>query len=310
MGGKLKSREDVIKDFKEIWGDFYDYSEMEYLGWNKKIRIICPIHGPFEQNCNAHRRHGCPACGHNKNAAAQRGSVSYDFEEFVKRANKIHNNFYTYPEQEWKGTGEKVRIVCPIHGEFEQRACNHLLKHGCKECRNNNNRKMHKERTVKFIEDFKNIVLRRGDITVLDGVKKSSDKVRFLCHNCGEVFVNTPNYIQQGQGCPNCAKSGFKPNLPAVIYVMVDDLEVPEIMKIGISQNLPSRLRCVKRQGGFDTLEVARVWHFSFGRDARKKEEEIHKIFGYRNCHFKGFDGCTEFFWYTPEVFELLEDVE
>ena len=45
-------------------------------------------------------------------------------------------------------------------------------------------------------------------------------------------------------------------------------------------------------------------------RDARKKEEEIHKIFRYRNCHFEGFDGCTEFFWYTPEVFELLEDVE
>ena len=42
MGGKLKSREDVIKDFKEIWGDFYDYSEMEYLphGMNRYLGMF------------------------------------------------------------------------------------------------------------------------------------------------------------------------------------------------------------------------------------------------------------------------------
>jgi len=29
---------------------------------------------------------------------------------------------------------KKVTIICPIHGEFEQRASSHLHGYGCKKC--------------------------------------------------------------------------------------------------------------------------------------------------------------------------------
>ena len=29
---------------------------------------------------------------------------------------------------------KKVKIVCPVHGEFETQASNHLMGHGCPHC--------------------------------------------------------------------------------------------------------------------------------------------------------------------------------
>ena len=41
-------------------------------------------------------------------------------EEFIKRAKEIHGDKYDYSLVEYKGIYEKVKIICPIHGLFEQ----------------------------------------------------------------------------------------------------------------------------------------------------------------------------------------------
>jgi len=48
-------------------GNFYDYSLVEYTHSSKKVKIICPIHGEFEQNAGAHIRGvGCLDCNSSK----------------------------------------------------------------------------------------------------------------------------------------------------------------------------------------------------------------------------------------------------
>jgi polyhydroxyalkanoate synthesis regulator phasin len=61
---RLKSPvDDVIKKFKNAHGDTYDYSKMEYVNTNTKIKIICKKHGIFEQNPAKHiAGQGCPDC--------------------------------------------------------------------------------------------------------------------------------------------------------------------------------------------------------------------------------------------------------
>ena len=49
-------QEDVIKKFREIHGNRYDYSLVEYLGTHKKVKIICSSHGEFEQSPSHHKR--------------------------------------------------------------------------------------------------------------------------------------------------------------------------------------------------------------------------------------------------------------
>ena len=47
----------------------------------------------------------------------------------------ILRNKYDYSHVVYVGAMDKVKIICPLHGEFEQRACNHYNRgSGCKEC--------------------------------------------------------------------------------------------------------------------------------------------------------------------------------
>lgn len=53
---------------------------------------------------------------------------------FITKANSKHNFRYSYATTNYLGSKQKVTITCPIHGDFEQRAGNHLEGYGCSKC--------------------------------------------------------------------------------------------------------------------------------------------------------------------------------
>ena len=59
-----KTTKQFIEDAKQIHGDTYDYSNVEYINAKTKVCIICPKHGEFWQtpNCHINRHYGCPIC--------------------------------------------------------------------------------------------------------------------------------------------------------------------------------------------------------------------------------------------------------
>lgn len=61
--GKGKTTEDIINEFREVHGDKYDYSKVEYVNSKTPVVIVCPIHGEFNQTPSAHLiGQGCPSC--------------------------------------------------------------------------------------------------------------------------------------------------------------------------------------------------------------------------------------------------------
>ncbi len=58
------TNEKFIEKARQIHGNKYDYSKVDYDGMLKKVCIICPEHGEFWQTPNAHihLREGCPIC--------------------------------------------------------------------------------------------------------------------------------------------------------------------------------------------------------------------------------------------------------
>ena len=68
---------------------------------------------------------GCPSCSSNQR---------YTTEEFIEKANEVHNNFYNYSKTIYKSSHIKVIITCPDHGDFEQGAGYHLHGQGCPIC--------------------------------------------------------------------------------------------------------------------------------------------------------------------------------
>ena len=55
-------------------------------------------------------------------------------EQFIQKAREIHGNKYSYSLVEYIHSKDKVKIVCPIHGVWEQTPSMHLKGQGCKSC--------------------------------------------------------------------------------------------------------------------------------------------------------------------------------
>ena len=130
---KLTQKE-VLKRFKKVHGDEYDYSLVDFVNTDTKISIVCKKdgHGVFEQTPYKHFiGRGCPKCGNIKKGNSQRKST----EDFIIEAKEVHpDKNYGYQKVDYKGDREKVIIICPMHGEFNQSPTSHLRGSGCVEC--------------------------------------------------------------------------------------------------------------------------------------------------------------------------------
>ena len=134
---RTKTTEQFIIDAKSIHGDKYDYSLVDYINNKSKVKIICPTHGEFEQIPYSHLSgKGCPKCKGDKSRILNQSNT----EEFINKADKIHDNKYDYSLVEYENARTKVKIICHVHGEFEQTPASHLSGHGCPKCKANNQR--------------------------------------------------------------------------------------------------------------------------------------------------------------------------
>ena len=60
---KKSNKNEFIKKSKEIHGDKYDYSLVDYINSKTKVKIICKEHGIFVQTPRSHvTGSGCPLC--------------------------------------------------------------------------------------------------------------------------------------------------------------------------------------------------------------------------------------------------------
>lgn len=84
-------RDKWIQECSIIHNNKYDYSKVEPIyNLKDKVIIICPEHGEFKQIAANHKLYGCAKCSH----AVRAKTIMLSFEEFVNRANIIHNNHY------------------------------------------------------------------------------------------------------------------------------------------------------------------------------------------------------------------------
>ena len=55
-------------------------------------------------------------------------------EEFIARAIEAHGGKYDYSVANYTGRFNKITIICPSHGRFEQLPVNHYQGKGCRKC--------------------------------------------------------------------------------------------------------------------------------------------------------------------------------
>lgn len=213
MIGKRKTTEEFIQESKQIHGDKYDYSKVDYVNANTKVCIIChekdefgDEHGEFWQKPSDHlHNHGCPKC-------SKRGKLTT--EDFIKKSSHIHNNKYDYSKSQYINNASKICIVCHEndengieHGEFWQVAKNHLKGQGCPKCKlqNQKGKPSKARKTIKeFVEEARRVHGDKYDYSRFNYITNAIKGI-IICPEHGEFEQNPDNHLR-GRGCPECGK--------------------------------------------------------------------------------------------------------
>lgn len=178
--------EEILSKFKAKHGDRYDYSKVKYVSANQKVTIICSEHGEFEAYPIKHYRgSNCPSCGR------------LTQNELLNRFRQVHGERYDYSKVVFVSSKSKVKIICKLHGEFEQRAYKHYGGSNCPYC----------SRSTLKLEKVLN------EFTQVHGTKYNYTKVKYVnTHSTVEIicpyhgpFFQSPSAHKKGAECPKCA---------------------------------------------------------------------------------------------------------
>lgn len=212
--------EEMKLRFIEKYGDKFTYENFIYNGSHTKSIITCPIHGDFMIRPNDFLQgYGCSKCGIIKCSKSR----SITDEEYIKRCNKVHKGNYLYDKTHTNGSlHNKVTITCLIHGDFEQRANDHLKGHGCSKC---GGTKL--LTTEEVIEKFKEVHKDRYVYSNVD-YKNNRTKVCIICPKHGE-FLQIPNSHFLGKGCPKCNRSHLENDI--AVFLINNNIEYVEQKK-------------------------------------------------------------------------------
>lgn len=274
--------EEFIERAKGIHGDKYDYSKVVYKGGDKDICIICPIHGEFWQKPHVHLNScGCPKCGIENSANSRRKTIN----DFIEKANEIHHNFYNYSKVNYTSASNLVTIICPKHGEFQQRPLNHLMGQGCPKCGNLRKGSSVKLTTQEFVDEAKGMYGGKYDYSNVEYINNHT-KVCIICPEHGEFWQRPIDHLH-GHSCPKCGHtiSQAEKDISAFVKSIIGDDNVIENARNIISNGeldiyIPARKLAIE----YDGLR----WHSEeFGKDRfyHLNKTEQCKVLGIKLIH-------------------------
>lgn len=121
---RVVTTESFIAEAKEVYGDRYDYSKVDYKNRDHRVVVTCPIHGDFQVFAREHLDgKGCPKC--------EKG------EKFITKLKEKFGDKFGLDEFVYESSTSPVTLICPIHGAFSKLP--HAILNsrcGCPECGN------------------------------------------------------------------------------------------------------------------------------------------------------------------------------
>lgn len=125
--------------------------------------------------------------------------INKRLSKYIKDCCETHDNFYDYSKVYFKNKNEKIKIICPIHGEFELYAYSHLdRKVVCKKC-------SYDKRFMTFDQFIEKTRKVHGDQYTYhrDFFGKAKEKIKITCSIHGDFWQERGNHLQ-GAGCFDC----------------------------------------------------------------------------------------------------------
>jgi len=290
-----------IEKAKLIHENKYDYSNVKYIDSKSKIIIICPIHGEFEQVPASHLQGiGCIKCaGKNKNTT----------KEFIERAKNKHGCRYNYTIVEYINNKSKIKIICTIHGIFEQIPNSHLSGQGCPKCANKN------LRIDEYLEKARLKHNDKYDYSLVDYINNKS-KIKIICPKHGFFEQKLKNHLN-GSGCFKCAVENI--SLTQLEFIeranKKHNYKYDYVNTVYVNAHTKIKIICSKH-GEFSQLPFDHLNGSGCSKCKESKGEKVIRAFLETNninyIHEKKFNNCRNilplpFDFYLPEKNVLIE---
>ena len=195
MGGRVRTQEETIAAFKKVHGNKYDYSLFSVRFMRDKGTIICSKHGEFKQVATTHLLgKGCKQCANENHRMTKK--------RFFERCHARHGDKYDYSLAEYDGVLRSIKVICPVHGVFNQQAGSHLY-YGCEECGVASSNTKNTSSTKTFICKAEKKHGKTYDYSKTEYIRKDK-KVMIICRIHGQFEQAASSHLG-GSGCPKCA---------------------------------------------------------------------------------------------------------
>lgn len=262
MSRRLTTAEFVEKA-SSVHNGKYDYSQTVYITSRDKLSIICPKHGVFEQRAADHLSgNGCPMCmrewseEHKQNLReSSRRSRGMTTAEWVERVKKVHGEKYDYSQTVYVNQRTNVKIICPKHGLFEQKADSHLRGCGCQLCgrESENYKGVHNwsDKQRRAIEET--CLQRYGARRYLDSVE---GRARF------EQIRSTPEFRMKMREIISSDVVQEKSRATCKLkYGVAFPMQLPEVIdKVGEAKSKNKTLAYITARRKYVSLFVYKIW--------------------------------------------------
>jgi len=119
-------------------------------------------------------------------------------DQFIEQSRLIHGDKYDYSQITYVNNSTKLKIICPVHGDFWQTPNHHLSGQGCRKCAGTEPMD-----TLSFLKRANEIHGDRFDYSKVNYVNART-KICIVCLTHGD-FLQSPHRHLRGDGCAKCA---------------------------------------------------------------------------------------------------------
>jgi len=160
----------------------------EYFGSKFLVKFQCEDCGNIwkARPSDTLRGHGCPKCA---------GVMKKTHEQYLKELKAINSNINVL--EDYINNNKKIAHKCQICGYIWSSAPTNTLRgEGCPKCAGVL-KKTHEE----YINELKDI---NPDIEVIGEYINNKNKIVHKCLWCSFEWLESPNHVLSGRGCPKC----------------------------------------------------------------------------------------------------------
>ena len=226
-----KTFKEFLEKAIEIWGDTYTYFDTEdNYPSEGYVTIECKVHGMFTKLVGEHIRASRSAGGCQKCSSENKRTSPKVIKDYIEKASIEFKNKYDYSlidHNNLKSIKQKVKIICPVHEEFEQQFDSHFIKYQhCNKCSKSYSSEEVSDIVKKNAYDFintDNISLIYSNNFVKNILIKD-----LYCTKHKINFNQTYNSFRDGYiGCPNCScKSQYELQIIDYIRSIKPDINI------------------------------------------------------------------------------------